>query len=159
MFFGSIVATKATLGTSICLTSSTFLSYCGFTSYFFILLTELQTKKTHKKTGKMNDTGNFVIFGPKANCTLDVRFLNSLTYSDGFFPWILPRFKLNYEGYLLILRPALPSRHECLWLPPFPPSQRGLRCLIHPWYCHPRLSGIQVENTMVYVVLDPELHS
>lgn len=74
------------------LTTSAFLSYSGVTSYFFILLTELLTNKPHSKTGKMNGTGSFVIFGPRANCTLDVRFLKlTHSYPGGSFLWIFPK--------------------------------------------------------------------
>lgn len=53
----------------------------------------------------------------------------------------------------------MPYRDECLWLPTFSPCQHYFCRFIHLCDFCACLLGLQMENTLVYVVHDPELHT
>lgn len=78
-----------------------FLSLFWRFELFLHIFNRVPNQQTSFETGKMNDTGNFVIFGPKANCTLDVRFLKSLLLT------CTPSHII--EDHSLMFTPALPS--------------------------------------------------
>ena len=98
----------------------------------------------------MNETGNFVMFWPKANCTLEVR-LSSKPHCFNCMAMI--KRVLNTNPGL-----ALPDRSECIWLPAFSPRQHFLCGPLHYRHLRACLSWLAMEDTLVYVVYDFELH-